>query len=144
METVVPRPQRLLKLFIRLMLPVVTLAGFGGFASIVMLGLNPGKTISATYSPDSRYRARIMEVDSSQGCGVITKSYVVLVERRWKYIKTGSVSPFCFVGAPSQLAVSWIDSSTLSIGCTACEPETTFTYDQNWGRLHFAFDVQRQ
>jgi hypothetical protein len=84
MEAAAPRPQRLLKLFIRLMLPVVTLAGFGGLASIGMLGLNPGKTISSTYSPDGHYRARIMEVDSNQGCGVITKSYVVLVERRWK------------------------------------------------------------
>jgi hypothetical protein len=143
MGAAAPRPQRLLKFFIRLMLPVVTLAGFGGLASIVLLGLNSEKTISATYSPDGRYRARVLEAYANYGSGRST-SYVVLVERRWNYIKAGSVEPFCFVGSPSQLAIRWSDSKTLSIACTGCDPESTFTYDQNWGHLHFAFDVQRQ
>jgi hypothetical protein len=138
------REQKVLKLFILLMLPVVTLAGFGGFASILMLGLNPGKTVSATWSPDGSYRARVMEVyGAAQGCGNST-SYVVFVERRWNYIKTGSVTPFCFIGSSSQIAVSWTDSTTLSIACTGCNEDSTYTYDQNWGRLHFQFDLQRQ
>lgn len=142
-EAAAPRKQPLLKLFIRLMLPIVTLAGFGGVASIAMLGVNPGKIVGATFSPDGRYRARILEAYADYGCGRST-SFVVLVERRWNYIKTGSVSPFCFFGSPSQLAINWINSETLSITCTGCDPESTFTYGQNWGRLHFASDVQRQ
>jgi len=139
-----PREQRGLKLFILLMLPVMTLAGFSGFASILMLGLNPGKTVNATWSPDGAYRARVMEVyGATEGCGGST-SYVVFVERRWGYIKTGSVTPSCFIGSSSQIAVGWTDSTTLSIACTGCREETTYTYDQNWGRLHFAFDVKRQ
>ncbi len=139
-----PREERVLKLFILLMLPLMTLAGFGGFASVLMLGLNPGKTVSAAWSPDGAYRGRVMEVyGTTQGCGGST-SYVVFVERRWGYIKTGQVEPFCFVGSPSQLAVEWKDSKTLSIACTGCEEESTYAYDLNWGRLHFAFDVQRQ
>jgi len=139
-----PREQRGLKLLILLMLPVMTLAGFGGFASILMLGLNPGRTVSAAWSPDGVYRARVMEVyGATQGCGGST-SYVVFVERRWSYIKTGSVTPFCFIGASSQVAVSWTDSATLSIACTGCSKQTAYAYDQNWGRLHFAFDLQRQ
>ncbi len=139
-----PREQGALKLFILLMLPVMTLAGFGGFASFLMIGLNPGKTVSAEWSPDGAYRARVMEVyGATQGCGNST-SYVVFVERRWNYIKTGEVEPFCFVGSPSQLAVEWKDSKTLSINCTGCDEGSTYAYDQNWGRLHFQFDVQRQ
>lgn len=139
-----PRAQRALKLFILLMLPVMTLAGFGGFASILMIGLNPGKTFSAAWSPDGAYRARVMEVyGPRQGCASST-SYVVFVERRWGYIKTGQVEPFCFVGSPSQLSVKWEDSTTLAIACTACDEQGTYTYDRNWGRLRFAFDMQRQ
>jgi hypothetical protein len=142
--TAQPRKQRVLKFFIAMMLPVTTLAGFGGFASILMIGLNPGKIISAAWSPNGAYRARVMEVyGAAQGCGSST-SYVVFVERRWKYIKTGSITPFCFIGSPSQLAVAWKDSNTLLITCTGCDEGRTYTYDQNWGRLHFAFDVQRQ
>ena len=134
----------MLKFFILLMLPVVTLAGFGGFASFLMMGLNPGKTLSATWSPDGTYRARVMEAfGTTQGCGVGT-SYVVFVERRWGFIKTGEVEPFCFVGLPSQLSVEWNGSTALSVACTGCDPETAYAYDQNWGRLHFRFDLQRQ
>jgi len=138
------REQRGLKLVILLMLPVMTLAGFGGFASFLMIGLNPGKTFSAAWSPNGAYRARVMEAyGPTQGCASST-SYVVFVERRWGYIKTGSVTPFCFIGSSSQVAVSWTDSTTLSIACTGCSEETAYAYDQNWGRLHFAFDAQRQ
>lgn len=126
------------------MLPIVTLAGFGGIASIAMLSLNPGKVVSSTYSRDGRYRVRIMEVNSNQGCGILPKSYVVLVERRWNYIKTGSVEPFCFAGSPSQLELRWFDATTLSIACTDCDEDSTYAYDQNWGCLPFAFDLQRK
>jgi len=139
-----PREQRVLKLFILLMMPVMTLAGFGGFASFLMIGLDQDKTVSAAWSPDGAYRARVMEVyGATRGCGSPT-SYIVLVESRWGYIKTGQVEPFCFVGSPSQLTVEWEGSKTLHIACTACDEGGMYTYAQNWGRLHFAFDVERQ
>ena len=144
MELAQPRQQRVLKLFILLMLPVVTLAGFSGFASLLMIVLNPGETVSATWSPDGTYRARVMEAfGSTQGCGT-SKSYVVFVERRWGYFKTGQIEPFCFIGAPSQLAVVWTSSTALSIACTGCDPESVYSYDHNWSRLHFQFDQERQ
>jgi len=135
--------QKLLKLFIRLMLPVFTLAGFGGLASIALLGLRSEKTLSAVYSSDGRYRARVIEMYGDAGCGNAT-SYAVLVERRWAYLKTGQVEPFCFTGSPSQLAVRWNGPAALSIACASCDPDDEFFYDRNWGELRFQYDLSRQ
>jgi hypothetical protein len=122
------------------MLPVFALGGFGGVWDLVMVGLNQEKTISSVWSQDRHYRASIMQSFAQGGCG--NPSSLVVVERRNFFFKTGEFTPFCFDGAPDRISLSWKDPETLAVECSGCGENYGYT-NQNWGKLHFAYDLDK-
>ena len=98
------RDQKVLKFFLRLMLPVFALGGFGGVWGLVRIGMNQEKTVSAAWSQDRHYRASVVVVSSSQGCGGARSSFVV-VERQTLFFKTGEFAPFCLDGPPERTSL---------------------------------------
>jgi hypothetical protein len=121
------------------MLPVFTLGGFGGVWGLVLVGMNQEKIVSGVWSPDRHYRASIVQSTASDGCGSAVSSYV-FVERQSFHIKTGEYTPFCVDEPPDHIAVSWRDSATLTIECRGCEGNYGYA-DENWGSLHFSYDL---
>jgi len=132
----VARDQKVLKFFIRLLMPVLTLGGFGGVWGLVLVGMNQQKIVSGIWSPDKHYRASIVKT-SSDDCRAF-----VLVERQSLFLKTGEFSPFCFAGPPDRVSLQWKDARTLQIECSGCEGNYGYT-DEKWGNLTFAYDLDR-
>ncbi len=124
-------------MFIRLMLPILTLGGFGGIWGLLRVGMNTQKSFFAVWSPDKHYRASIIESSGTEGC-----DSSVLVERRNYLLKTGEFTPFCFAGRPEQVSVVWKDAKSLTIQCRDCGQNYSFS-ETNWGDLRFTFDLDR-
>jgi hypothetical protein len=133
--------QRALKFFIRLMLPIFALGGFGAIWGMLNISRNDQFVATAVWSPDHHYRASIVQVYGSIGCGSWTSS-MVLVERSSFSVNTGQFVPFCVDGQPSKIALHWQGAQTLSIDCNQCGQNYAYA-DQNWGRLHFVYDLDR-
>ena len=133
--------QRLLKLCHRVMLPLLTLGGFGAVWGLVRVAASDQVVEDAVWSPGGHYRAGIVQVYGSNGCGA-SNSSVVLVERRSFFIRTGQFVPFCLDGPSSKIAIHWQDARTLAIECNQCNQSYVFT-DQDWGKLHFVYDLDR-
>jgi hypothetical protein len=133
--------QRALKFFIRMMLPLFALGGFGAIWGILSLSMHDRAIKTAVWSPDHHFRASIVQVYGSEGCGSSSSS-MVLVERSSFSINTGQFVPFCLDGQPSNIQLNWQDAQTLSIECTRCNQAYAYA-DQNWGRLHFVYDLDK-
>jgi len=133
--------QRLLKLGLLLMLPVFTLGGFGAIWGLLRVGASEQTIESSVWSPDEHYRASVVQLYGSSGCAA-GKSSVVLVERRVLVFQGGQFVPFCLDGQTSSIALHWQDAQTLVIECNHCGQNYAFA-DQNWGKLHFVYDLDR-
>jgi hypothetical protein len=133
--------QRTLKFFIRMLLPIFALGGFGAIWGILRISLQDEVSTASVWSPDHHYRASIVQVYGSNGCGN-AESSVVVVERSTFLINTGPFVPFCLVGRPSSISLHWRDDQTLSIGCANCNQNYAYS-DRNWGSLHFVYDLDR-
>lgn len=133
--------QRLLKLGIRLMLPLLTLGGFGAIWGLLRVGSSDPTVATSVWSPDTRYRASIVQVYGSSGCATGNSS-VVIVERRYFVFNGGQFVPFCLEGPPSSIVLHWQDAQTLAIECNRCGQNYAFA-DQNWGKLHLVYDFDR-
>jgi hypothetical protein len=137
----VARDQKVLKFFIRLMLPVVTLGGFGSIAGLLLVFSNTSRVSKAVWSGDKHYRASVIQSFTFDGCGHSSSSFV-LVERRNFFFKTGQFTPFCLDGSPDRITLRWKDNQTLAIECSACEENYGYA-DQNWGKLRFSYDLDK-
>ncbi len=135
------REQKVLKFFIRLMLPIFFLGGFGGFWSLFLIGMNQTKTVGEAWSADRHYRASVVVWNASGGCGDRTSSYVI-VERQTLHVQTGEFTPFCLDGAPDRISIHWLDTNTLAIDCAGCEGSYDYA-EENWGKLRFAYDLDK-
>jgi hypothetical protein len=133
--------QRVLKFFIRLMLPIFAIGGFGAIWGMLVVSAHDEVVTNAVWSGDHRYRASIVQSFASDDCGKSGHS-VVLVERSQFLVNTGQFVPFCLDGPPSNIALHWEDAHTLSIACSGCSQNYGYA-EQNWGRLHFVYDLDR-
>ncbi len=106
-----------------------------------LLGRGREKLASSVWSQDKHYRASVVVYAGSNGCGRSSSTFV-LVERRDYFFKTGEFAPFCLDGPPERISLSWKDSKTLAIGCSGCDENYGYE-DQNWGKLHFAYDLDK-
>jgi hypothetical protein len=123
------------------MLPVFALGGFGGIWGLIMVYSNNQRVVSAVWSSDGHYRASVIQAFTSDGCGR-SESSLVVVERRSFLFKTGQFTPFCLDGRPERIALRWKDARTLSVECSGCEKDYSYA-NQNWGKLHFVYDLDK-
>ena len=123
------------------MLPFLTLGGFGAIWGLLREGTSEQTVASSEWSPHGRYRASVVQVYGSDGCAEGNSS-VVLVERRVLVFNGGQFVPFCLDGQPSHIVLHWQDAQTLAIECNECGQNYAFA-DQNWGKLHFVYDLDR-
>ena len=133
--------QRVLKLLIRLMLPVFALGGFGGVWGLILAGSNDHRVVASAWSADKRYRASIVTAFGSSGCGRLDSAFV-LVERRTLFFKTGEFTPFCLEGSSGQIALRWHGSTILEVQCSNCNQDYRYA-GLNWGGLRFVYDLDR-
>jgi hypothetical protein len=135
----VARDQRVLKFFIRLMLPVFALAGFGSVASLTLPYMSWEKQVAVLESPTHRYRVEVIRVESPSVCGG-ARSLIVRVEHHISIFKMGEDVPFCLAGQGS-IVLKWTAPYTLQIACAGCDDYRATT--ENWGKLHYQFDLER-
>jgi hypothetical protein len=124
-----------------MMLPVFALGGFGAIWGLVRVYTPEEIVATSAWSPDHHYRSSIVQVYGSEGCGSANSSMVV-VERSNFFIHTGSFSPFCLEDSPNKIELHWMDAQTLVIDCAECNQHYTYV-DENWGKLHFIYDLDR-
>ena len=134
--------QRKLKFLLLMYVPFGILAALGSFASFSLLEISDVHFSQQSDAPLKTYRAYVAHVFSSENCGQISSSMVV-VERRFGYLKTGEFVPFCFDGDPEAIRLSWTGPYDLTIACLQCEPDKIERYAGNWGalRLHYALPL---
>jgi hypothetical protein len=136
----VARSQRTLKVLLLIYMPFGVLAGLGGFASFSLREISDVHLSQQSDAPGRTYRAYIAHVFSSQNCGRLSSS-IVVVERRLGYLKTGEFVPFCFDGDPGAIRLSWNGPYDLTIGCPHCAPARVERYPGNWGALRLHYDL---
>jgi hypothetical protein len=131
--------QRKMKFLLLMYMPLGVLAALGSFASFSVREISDVHFSQQSDAPGKTYRAYIAQVFSSQNCGRLSSSMVV-IERRFGYLKTGEFVPFCFDGGPEAIQLSWTGPYDLTIACLHCEPGKIERYAGNWGalRLHYA------
>lgn len=123
------------------MLPVFALGGFGAIWGMVRIATPEEIVTTSLWSPDHHYRASIVETNRSDGCSS-SKSSLIVVERSSLYINTGSFTPFCLDGPPSKIELHWLNAETLGIDCSGCNQSYAYA-DENWGKLHFVYDLDK-
>jgi hypothetical protein len=124
-----------------MMLPVFALGGFGAIWGILRISMTEEVFTLSVWSPDHHFRASIVQVQGSEGCGSSSSSMVV-VQRSSFFVNTGQFVPFCLDGAPTKIALHWLDSETLAIDCGGCDRNYAYS-DENWGKLHFVYDLDK-
>ena len=136
------RAQRIVRLIIRILMPLAVLGATGAIAGTLLFNFEQSRDVSTLLSPSHEYGATV--VSQGRSCvdgGLANQSTTVLVERRWWVVKTGSFAPFCVDREPSRVQVAWQDEKTLRIECHGCDPADYFVADTNWGKLRFAYDL---
>jgi hypothetical protein len=120
-------------------MPFGILAGLGAFSSFSVRELSDVHLSQQSDAPGKTYRAYIEHVFTSQSCGRNSSSMVV-IERRFGYLKTGEFIPFCLDGSPEEIHLSWSSPHDLSIACPHCDPSKIENFVGNWGalRLHYS------
>jgi hypothetical protein len=120
-------------------MPFGVVAGLGAISSFSLLAIYTVRLSQQSDAPDKTYRAYVAHVFDSRDCGRRSSS-VVVVERRFGYLKTGEFVPFCFDGSPEEIHLSWSSPDDLSIGCPHCDPSKIERFVGNWGalRLHYS------
>src|ERR1700760_3086723 len=104
------RAQRVVRLIIRLLMPVCVLGATGAIAGSIAMSFEQSRDVSTLFSPTREYGATL--VSASQSCveGRFAKtSTLVYVERRWGFVKTGAFTPFCVENDTSDLQRAWKD-----------------------------------
>ncbi len=133
------RAQQIVRITIRLLLPFLTLGGFGSIAGLLLRGIEREKLVAVLDSPSHRYRVEIIRSESPSVCGE-ERSLLVRVQRHASFLKLGEDVPFCLTGQGS-IQIKWSSPYRLLIACSGCsEYGVTKT---NWGRLHYDFDLDR-
>jgi hypothetical protein len=133
------RSQRILKFLILLYMPFGILAGLGSVSSFSLRELSDVHLSQQSDAPGKTYRAYIEHIFSSQNCG--RNRSMVVVERRFGYLKTGEFVPFCLDGSPDEIRLSWSSSHDLNIACPHCDPDKIEGFVGNWGALRLHYDL---
>jgi hypothetical protein len=124
-----------------MMLPVFALGGFGAIWGVLRVSTHDEGITYSVWSADAHYRTSIVQIYGSGGCSQ-SESSVVLIERRKLIFNTGQFVPFCLDGPPSSISLYWQNEQTLAIECSRCNQNYAYA-DQNWGQLHFVYDLDR-
>jgi hypothetical protein len=136
------RAQRVVRLIIRILMPLGVLGATGAIAGTLLFNFEQSRDVSTVFSPTREYAATL--VSANQPCGTehfANRSTTVYVERRWGIVKTGLFAPFCVDSEPSHVQLAWQDDRTLRIECHGCNPDEYFVSDTNWGKLRLAYDL---
>jgi hypothetical protein len=129
------RAQRVVRLIIRLLMPVCVLGATGAIAGSIAMSFEQSRDVSTLFSPTREYGATL--VSASQSCvegRFVKTSTLVYVERRWGFVKTGSFTPFCVENEPSHVQLAWQDDRTLRIECHGCDPDEYFCVGHELGQ----------
>ena len=121
-------------------MPFGILAGLGSFASFSFRELSDVHLSQQSDAPGKTYRAYIAHVFSSRNCGRDSSSLVV-IERRFGYLKTGEFVPFCLDGSPEEIRLSWSSPDDLTVACPRCDPSKIELFAGNWGALRLHYDL---